>query len=67
MNEQFLYFHTAIVIGWQPVFTRQESVQIVLDSFTWVQNNTDFQLHGNSPQHNQRIQQFKSYTASRVC
>jgi putative transposase len=75
LNEQFPYFHTCTVVGWQPVFTRPESVQIVLDSFVWLQENTDFQLHAyvvlenhlhfiaTSAQHSQRIQQFKSYTA----
>ena len=45
LNEQFPYFHTATVVGWQPVFTRQESVQIILDCLVWLQHQTDFRLH----------------------
>ena len=77
-NEQYPYFHTSTVVGWQPVFTRQESVQIVLDSFIWLQQHTDFQLHAyvilenhlhfiaTATEHSHRIQQFKSYTARRI-
>jgi len=77
-NEQYPYFHTSTVVGWQPVFTRQESVQIVLDSFVWLQQHTDFQLHAyvilenhlhfiaTATEHSHRIQQFKSYTARRI-
>jgi REP element-mobilizing transposase RayT len=78
LNAQYPYFHTCTVVGWLPVFTRAESVQIVLDSFVWLQANTDFKLHAyvilenhlhfisSSSQHSHRIQQFKSYTARRV-
>ncbi len=78
LNEQFPYFHTATVVGWQPIFTRQESVQIILDCWVWLQHYTHFQLHAyvilenhlhfvaTATQHNQRIQQFKSYTARRI-
>jgi REP element-mobilizing transposase RayT len=78
LNEQFPYFHTATVVAWQPVFTRQESVQILLDSFSWLQHHTDFRLHAyvilenhlhfmaTASQHSQRIQQFKSYTARQI-
>ncbi len=43
LNEAYPYFHTLTVAGWQPVFTRQESVQLLFDSFIWLQENTDFQ------------------------
>ena len=78
LNDQYAYFYTATVMGWQPVFTRQESVQILLDSFVWLQTHTNFRLHtyvilenhlhfiATSEQHSQRIQQFKSYTARRI-
>ena len=29
------------------IFTRQDSVPIVLNRFTWLQNNTDFQLYAD--------------------
>ena len=78
LNENYPYFHTITVAGWQPVFTRQESVQILFDSFTWLQKNTDFKLHAyvvlenhlhfiaSSEQHSKRIQQFKSFTARQI-
>jgi hypothetical protein len=39
LNEAYPYFHTLTVVGWQPVFTRQESVQILFDSFNWLQES----------------------------
>jgi len=33
LNEAYPYFHTVTVAGWQPIFTRKESVQILFDSF----------------------------------
>ena len=75
-NEAYPYFHTVTVAGWQPVFTRQESVQILFDSFTWLQQNTDFKLHAYvvlenhlhfiSSSNSQQIQQFKSFTARQI-
>jgi len=78
LNETYPYFHTLTVVGWQPVFTRPESVQILFDSFNWLQENTDFKLHAyvvlenhlhfiaSSSQHSKRIQQFKSFTARQM-
>jgi REP element-mobilizing transposase RayT len=78
LNEDYPYFHTATIVGWQPVFTRRESVQIVLDSLMWLQTHTDFKLHAyvilenhmhfisTANQHGHRIQQFKSYTARKI-
>jgi hypothetical protein len=40
-NETYPFPH---LNGWQPVFTRQESVQILFDSFNGLQENTDFML-----------------------
>ncbi|WP_353572013.1 hypothetical protein [Candidatus Albibeggiatoa sp. nov. BB20] len=33
LNEQYSYFHTCTVVGWQVMFTRVDSVQILLDSY----------------------------------
>jgi len=74
-NETYPFPH---LNGWQPVFTRQESVQILFDSFNWLQENTDFKLHAyvvlenhlhfiaRSSQHSKRIQQLKSFTARQI-
>jgi len=78
LNESYPYFHTLTVAGWQPVFTRRDSVQVLFDSFIWLQENTDFKLHGyvvlenhlhfiaSASRHSQRIQQFKSFTARQL-
>ncbi len=78
LNENYPYFHTFTVAGWQPVFTRCESVQILFDSFQWLQENTDFKLHAyvvlenhlhfiaSGSEHSKRIQQFKSFTARQI-
>ncbi|MCD2449623.1 transposase [Methylicorpusculum oleiharenae] len=78
LNEAYPYFHTLTVAGWQPVFTRPESVQLLFDSFIWLQENTDFRLHAyvilenhlhfiaSGSQHSKRIQQFKSFTARQI-
>ena len=75
LNELYPYFQTLTVAGWQPVFTRQESVQILFDSFIWLQENTDFKLHAfvvlenhlhfiaTASQQSKNMQQFKSFTA----
>jgi hypothetical protein len=78
LNEAYPYFHTLTVAGWQPVFTRTESVQLLFDSFIWLQENTDFRLHAYvilenhllfiacGSEHSKRIQQFKSFTAKQI-
>lgn len=45
LNVAYPYFHTLTVVGWQTVFTRPESVQVLIDSFIWLKENTDFTLH----------------------
>jgi REP element-mobilizing transposase RayT len=40
------YFMTMTVNHWLPVFTRPETVDIVLDSWRWLQQHEDFRLHG---------------------
>jgi putative transposase len=69
------YFMTMTVNHWLPVFTRPETVAIVLDSWRYLRAQHDFRLHGyvilenhlhliaGSPQIGKDIQRFKSYTA----
>jgi len=40
------YFHTCTIVGWLPIFTRPNTVQIILDSWTYLQENEYFQIHG---------------------
>jgi len=72
------YFQTATIVGWLPIFTRPETVQILLDSFQWLRENRQFELYGyvilenhlhfisSSPEHSKAIQMFKSYTARKI-
>ena len=69
------HFLTCTIINWIPVFTRQSTVQIILDSFTHLQKECGVKLYGyvilenhlhwiaqaeNLPK---EIHRFKSYTA----
>jgi hypothetical protein len=40
------YFLTRTVVGWTPVFTRPETVQIVLDSWRFLQENRGLVIFG---------------------
>ncbi|MDM8558850.1 hypothetical protein [Candidatus Parabeggiatoa sp. HSG14] len=72
------HFMTCTVLEWLPVFTRQETVQILLEAFTFRQQNHDFRLYGyvilenhlhciiQSPELQKQIQHWKSYTARQI-
>ena len=72
------YFLTMTVNNWLPVFTRLQTVEIVLDCWRYLQQNRDFRLYGyvilenhihltaQSPALGKDIQRFKSYTAKRI-
>jgi len=72
------YFMTMTVNHWLPVFTRPETVEILLESWRYLRKHHDFRLHGyvvlenhlhliaGSPQIGTDIQRFKSYTARRI-
>jgi putative transposase len=40
------HFMTCTIVAWLPVFTRQESVQIILDSWTFLQKEGRIELFG---------------------
>ena len=75
---EFPYFLTCTVVGWLPVFTRKEAVEIVLESWRHLQREEGFQLFGyvilenhlhliaSASQLADILQRFKSYTAHRV-
>jgi putative transposase len=78
-NEQeYPYFMTCTVVGWLPVFTRPEAVQIVLNSWKHLQKHNRFRLLGyvvlenhlhlvaQAPQLSKAMQSFKSYTAGGI-
>lgn len=72
------YFLTCTVVGWLPVFTRQECVQIVLDSWSFLQRTGRMTLYGyvvlenhlhfvaGGKQLAKEVGDFKSFTARRI-
>ena len=72
------YFLTLTICGWQPIFTQPETVQIILDSWKYLQQNSNFKLYGyvilenhihliaQSDNIQTDLQRFKSYTARQI-
>ena len=72
------YFLTCTVVGWLPVFTRRETVQIIYDSWAFLQDANRLTLYGyvllenhlhlvaSSPDLSKEIGDFKSFTARRI-
>jgi REP element-mobilizing transposase RayT len=69
---------TATVNNWLPIFTRPETMNIVLDSWRFLQQNSHFEIFGyvilenhlhlvaRSQDLSRDIQRFKSYTAREI-
>ena len=72
------HFLTNTIVNWIPVFTRPDSVQIILDSFSYMQNNHDLKIYGYVILENhlhwigqaedlgKEVARFKAYTAKRL-
>ena len=72
------YSITCTIVGWLPIFTRPEAVDIVLDSWRHLQREREFRLFGyvilenhlhliaSAPRLSPVMQSFKSYTAGRI-
>ena len=72
------HFLTATVNNWLPLFTRTQTVDILLDSWRFLQRESDFELLGyvilenhlhlvaRSPDLGRDMQRFKSYTAKQI-
>ncbi len=72
------HFLTCTIVAWQAVFTRPQTVQIVLDSWKFLQENGRLKLYGYVILENhlhlvaqaedlvKEIGDFKSYTARRI-
>src|SRR5260370_36070181 len=43
---EYPYFLTCTVVGWVPVFTRPEAVQILFDCWAYMRQNRNFKLYG---------------------
>ncbi|MCE5267432.1 MAG: transposase [Planctomycetaceae bacterium] len=72
------HFLTCTIVGWVPVFTRRETVDIVLDSWRFLQDNGRLALYGYVILENhlhliasaqdlaRQIAEFKSFTATKI-
>ncbi len=72
------YFLTCTVVGWLPVFTRTETVHVILDSWRFLQEQERLLVFGyvvlenhvhliaSAPDLGKEIVDFKSYTARRI-
>jgi len=72
---EYPYFMTCTIVGWLPVFTRPEAVQIIYDSWRYLQRERQFELFGyvilenhlhlaaRAPELSDVKKRFKSFTA----
>jgi REP element-mobilizing transposase RayT len=72
------YFLTCTNVGWQPVFTRPEAVQLVFDSWEFLKREKGFRLYAyvvlenhlhliaSAPELASAIKSFKMYTARQI-
>jgi REP element-mobilizing transposase RayT len=77
-DNAYPHFLTCTVVGWTPVFTRPETVEIVLDSWKYLQRNSGLDIFGfvilDNHLHfiaatedlSDALKRFKSYTARKV-
>jgi REP element-mobilizing transposase RayT len=77
-EDYYPYFLTCTVVGWLPVFTRTETVQIIYDSWLFLYDANRLDLYGyvilenhlhliaSSPDLAKEIGDFKSFTARRI-
>jgi len=75
---EYPYFMTCSIAGWLPIFTRPAAVQIVLDSWKYLQRERQFKLLGwvilenhlhliaSAPELDDVMQRFKSFTALEI-
>jgi putative transposase len=72
------YFFTAVVSGWQPVFTRPQTVKIIIDSWKYLIQESSLKLYGYVILENHLhfiaqsnniasdVKRFKSFTARKI-
>ena len=46
-ENEYPYFMTCAIVGWLAVFTRPEAVNILFESWRYLQKNKDFKLYGS--------------------
>ncbi|MBK1646163.1 transposase [Thiocapsa imhoffii] len=72
------YFLTMTISQWLPIFTRPATVEVILDSWRYLQAHRGFRLHGyvilenhlhliaRAPELDRDVQRFKSFTARQL-
>ncbi len=75
---EYPYFMTCTIVGWLPVFTRPEAVEIVLDSWRYLMRDREFKLFGyvilenhahliaSAPELPKAMKDFKSFVARQI-
>src|SRR5262249_50381144 len=75
---EYPYFMTCTIVGWLPVFTRPEAVQVLFDSWKFLRQNRGFSLYGyvilenhlhliaSAPDLANAMKSFKMYTAGAI-
>ncbi len=75
---EYPYFMTCTIVGWLPVFTRPDAVQILFDSWRFLQQNREFKLYGyvvlenhlhliaSAPELGNAMKSFKMHTATQI-
>jgi REP element-mobilizing transposase RayT len=75
---EYPYFLTCTIVGWLPVFTRPEAVQILFDCWGFLRQNRNFKLYGyvvlenhlhlvaSAPDLSDVVKSFKMYTARQM-
>ena len=78
VETEFPYFMTCTVVGWLPLFTRPEAVEIIYDSWRYLQQEREFKLLAyvilenhlhliaSAPELPAAMKSFKSITARRI-
>jgi putative transposase len=78
LHGQYPHFMTATINNWLPLFTHPETVNIVLDSWRFLQQSSRFEIFGyvilenhlhlvaRSQDLSRDMQRFKSYTAREI-
>lgn len=77
-DDAYPHFLTCTIVGWLPVFTRPDSVEIVLDSWRFLQQNRGLDLFGyvilenhlhliaSAPDLADAVKSFKMFTVRRI-
>src|SRR5215510_6859124 len=77
-EDEYPYFLTCTVVAWLPIFARPNSVEIIFDSWRFLQQERGVRIFGyvilenhlhwiaSGPGLSDQVSRFKSYTARRI-